>query len=57
MGEENCSVETSVGFLLFLCLLVFEDYRKAFEITGLESGCNEGKRDSVMNTRLVVEVF
>lgn len=46
MGEENCSVETSFGFLLFFCLLVFKDYRKeALEITGLESGCNERKRD------------
>lgn len=46
-----------VSFCSCACLLVFEDYRKAFEIIGLESGCNEGKRDSVMNTRLVGEVF
>lgn len=34
-----------VSFCSFAGLLVFNNYRKeAFEITGLESGCNEGKK-------------
>lgn len=56
LGEENCGVETNYGFLLFSCLFL-RTIEKRLDITALKSGCNAGKRGSVMNIHLVGEVF